>query len=122
MRFYEFKADEITTGADGNLDLTMDPKLAWALQHRDQFPMDVNRATREQLLRVPGLGVKSVDKLVRARRHARLRMADLARLRLPMAKVAPFVVAADHQPGGLLDAARLQQRLVPKAVQADLFA
>ncbi len=122
MRFYEFKSDEITTDATGNLDLSMDPKLAWALQHREQFPMDVNRATREQLLRVPGLGVKSVDKLVRARRHARLRMADLARLRLPMAKVAPFVVAADHQPGGLLDSARLSQRLVPKPVQADLFA
>jgi putative DNA modification/repair radical SAM protein len=122
MRFYEFKSDEITTDATGNLDLSMDPKLAWALQHREQFPMDVNRATREQLLRVPGLGVKSVDKLIRARRHARLRMADLARLRLPMAKVAPFVVAADHQPGGLLDSARLSQRLVPKPVQADLFA
>lgn len=122
MRFYEFKSDEITTDATGNLDLSMDPKLAWALQHREQFPMDVNRATREQLLRVPGLGVKSVDKLILARRHARLRMADLARLRLPMAKVAPFVVAADHQPGGLLDSARLSQRLVPKPVQADLFA
>ena len=122
MRFYEFKSDEITTDATGNLDLSMDPKLAWALQHREQFPMDVNRATREQLLRVPGLGVKSVDKLIRARRHARLRMADLARLRLPMAKVAPFVVAADHQPGGVLDSARLSQRLVPKPVQADLFA
>ena len=122
MRFYEFKADELTTDEAGNLDLSMDPKLAWALQHREQFPMDVNRATREQLLRVPGLGVKSVDKLIRARRYARLRMEDLARLRLPMAKVAPFVVAADHQPGGLLDSARLQQRLVPKAQQADLFA
>ncbi|HEY0207262.1 MAG TPA: putative DNA modification/repair radical SAM protein [Acetobacteraceae bacterium] len=122
MRFYEFKSDEITTDATGNLDLSMDPKLAWALQHREQFPMDVNRATREQLLRVPGLGVKSVDKLILARRHARLRMADLARLRLPMAKVAPFVVAADHQPGGLLDSARLSQRLVPKPVQTDLFA
>jgi putative DNA modification/repair radical SAM protein len=122
MRFYEFKSDEITTDATGNLDLSMDPKLAWALQHREHFPMDVNRATREQLLRVPGLGVKSVDKLVRARRHTRLRMADLARLRLPMAKVAPFVIAADHQPGGLLDSARLSQRLVPKPVQADLFA
>ncbi len=122
MRFYEFKVDEITTDGAGNLDLSMDPKLAWALQHRDQFPMDVNRATREQLLRVPGLGVKSVDKLVRARPHARLRMADLARLRLPMAKVAPFVIAADHQPGGLLDSASLSQRLTPKAQQADLFA
>ncbi len=121
MRFYEFKVNEIATDAAGNMDLSMDPKLAWALQHREQFPMDVNRATREQLLRVPGLGVKSVDKLLRARRHRNLRMDDLARLRLPMAKVAPFVITVDHTPGGLLDSARLQQRLVPKAQQTDLF-
>ena len=51
----------------------MDPKLAWALAHREQFPVDVNRAPREMLLRVPGLGVKSVDRLILARRHRRLR-------------------------------------------------
>jgi len=122
MRFYEFKADELALDGAGNMDLSMDPKLAWALQHREHFPMDVNTATREQLLRVPGMGVKSVDKLLQARRHQRLRMDDLARLRMPMAKVAPFVVAADHQPGGLLDSGRLAQRLVPKAAQLDMFA
>ena len=122
MRFYEFKADELALDAAGNMDLSMDPKLAWALQHREQFPVDVNAATREMLLRVPGLGVKSVDKLLQARRHQRLRMDDLARLRLPMTKVAPFVVAGDYQPGGLLDSARLAQRLVPKAAQLDMFA
>jgi len=122
MRFYEFKADELALDGAGNMDLSMDPKLAWALQHREQFPMDVNAATREQLLRVPGMGVKSVDELIQARRHQRLRMEDLARLRMPMAKVAPFVVAADHQPGGLLDSARLAQRLVPKAAQLEMFA
>ena len=120
MRFYGFEARELTTDAAGNLDLTIDPKLAWALQHREDFPVDVNAATREQLLRVPGMGVKSVDRLIQARRHRRLRMDDLARLRLPMAKVAPFVVAADHQPGGLLDSARLGQRLAPKAQQMQL--
>ncbi len=122
MRFYEFRAEELALGTDGNMDLSMDPKLAWALQHREQFPADVNRASRELLLRVPGMGVKSVDRIIRARRHRRLRMDDLARLRLPMGKVAPFIVAADHQPGGLLDSARLQQRLAPKPLQADLFA
>ncbi len=121
MRFYEFKADELALDGAGNMDLSMDPKLAWALQHREQFPVDVNTATREQLLRVPGMGVKSVDKLLQARRHLRLRMDDLARLRMPMVKVAPFVVAVDHQPGGLLDSARLAQRLVPKAAQLDMF-
>ena len=122
MRFYEFKSDVLALDAAGNMDLSMDPKLAWALEHREQFPMDVNTATREQLLRVPGMGVKSVDKLLQARRHRRLRMDDLARLRMPMDKVAPFVTALDYQPGGLLDSARLAQRLVPKAMQLDMFA
>ena len=121
MRFYEFKTGEITTGADGNMDLSMDPKLAWALAHREHFPVDINRAPREMLLRIPGLGVKSMVKLLQARRHRRLRMDDLARLRLPLAKLAPFIVTADHTPGPQLDSALLQQRLVPKAQQADLF-
>jgi predicted DNA-binding helix-hairpin-helix protein len=100
----------------------MDPKLAWALQHRELFPADLNRATRELLLRVPGLGVKSVDRIIKARRHRRLRMDDLARLRLPLAKLAPFIVCADHQPGLSLDSSQLQRRLAAKPVQADLFA
>ena len=122
MRFYDFAKDEIALNAEGNLDLSMDPKLAWALQHREQFPVDLNAAPREQLLRVPGLGVKTVTRLLSARRHGRLRLDDLARLRLPMAKIAPFIVTADHHPGPLLDSGRLQQRLVPKPVQQDLFA
>ena len=120
MRFYGFETEELTTDAAGNLDLSMDPKLAWALEHREVFPVDVNTASREQLLRVPGMGVKSVDRIILARRHRRLRMDDLARLRLTMSKVAPFVVAADHQPGGLLDSARLGQRLAPKPAQMQL--
>jgi putative DNA modification/repair radical SAM protein len=122
MRFYEFDAKELALDATGNMDLSMDPKLAWALQHREQFPMDVNRAPREQLLRVPGMGIKSVDRIIAARRHRRLRMDDLARLRLPIGKIAPFVIAVDHQPGAQLDSPALQARLTPKPVQTDLFA
>ena len=122
LRFYDFDQTELALDPTGNLDLSMDPKLAWALQHRDHFPVDLNRAPREQLLRVPGLGVKSVTRLLQARRHQRLHMEDLARLRLPLAKIAPFVITADHTPGALLDSARLQQRLVPKPQQQDLFS
>ena len=120
MRFYGFETEELATDPAGNLDLSMDPKLAWALQHREAFPVDVNTASREQLLRVPGMGVKSVDRILVARRHRRLRMDDLARLRLTLSKVAPFVVAAGHRPGGLLDSARLGQRLAPKPAQLQL--
>ena len=122
MRFYGFEADELVTDGLGNLDLARDPKLAWALANRGQFPVDVNAAAREMLLRVPGMGVKSVDRILLARRHRRLRMDDLARLHLPMGKVAPFIVAVDHRPGAALDAARLAQRLTPKPVQGELFA
>jgi len=114
MRYYGFEAQELATDAVGNLDLGIDPKLAWALQHRECFPVDINCAAREMLLRVPGLGVKSVDNILRARRHRRLRLDDLARLRLSIAKVAPFIVAAGHTPGATLDESRLQQRLTPR--------
>ena len=57
----------------GMLDLEVDPKLAWALAHRDQFPVEVNRASREMLLRVPGFGTRSVDRMLAARRHRTLR-------------------------------------------------
>ena len=98
MRFYGFAADEIVQRPDGMLDLDVDPKLGWALAHRERFPVDVNRAAKEELLRVPGLGAKTVDRLIASRRHRRIRRADLARLRVAMAKVLPFITLADHRP------------------------
>jgi predicted DNA-binding helix-hairpin-helix protein len=71
LRFYGFKVDEITTEAAPDLDLALDPKLAWALRNRALFPVDVNRAPRESLLRVPGLGVRDTDRLIQARRFTR---------------------------------------------------
>jgi putative DNA modification/repair radical SAM protein len=122
MRFYQFEADELTLDSTGNLDLSIDPKLAWALQNRDQFPVDLNRAPREQLLRIPGLGVKSVNRLIQARRHRKLRIEDLARLSLPLAKITPFITTIDHTPGKSLDSTTLQHRLTPKPQQQDLFS
>ena len=85
------------------------------------FPVDVNTADREALLRVPGLGVKSVERMLTVRRHRMLRMEDLARLRVSLAKVSPFVVALDHRPAQELDSARLSQRLAPKPRQLALL-
>src|SRR5204862_6032473 len=99
MRFYGFEESELVVADDGMLSLEVDPKLAWALAHRDRFPVDLNRAPKEMLLRVPGLGVKAVARLLQARRVRRLRSADLERLRVPLAKVLPFVELADHRPG-----------------------
>jgi putative DNA modification/repair radical SAM protein len=126
MRFYGFGHDEIAPPADAAgrsmLSLDMDPKLAWALAHRGRFPVDLNRAPREMLLRVPGLGVTSVDKLVAARRVRRVHADDLGRMRIPLAKVLPFVLADGHRPGSLLDSERLARRLAPAPSQGDLFA
>ena len=99
MRFYGFDVEEITAGEEnGMLDLEIDPKLAWALRHPERFPVDLNRADREMLLRVPGLGVKAVGKLLHARRFRKVRLDDLKRLRVSLSKVAPFVEAIGHRP------------------------
>ena len=98
LRHYGFSTSEITTRADGMLDLDIDPKLAWALAHRERFPVDVNVAEREMLLRVPGLGVRNVKRLLASRRQRRLRFADLARLRCDVSKARHFVIADDWVP------------------------
>ena len=121
IRFYGFAHDEIVPSAGGMLALDIDPKLAWALANRGQFPVDLNHAPRELLLRVPGLGVKSVLRIVQTRRVRRLRTADLLALHVPLKKVLPFVIVADHQPGAALDATNLVARLRPAAAQAGLF-
>jgi len=120
MRFYGFDAGEIVGAADGRLALDMDPKLAWALRHRDRFPLDLNRAAREELLRVPGLGRTAVERLIAARRVRAIRLDDLKRLHVPVKKVLPFVVLPDHRPHRLIDRADLEARLVPPPRQLSL--
>jgi putative DNA modification/repair radical SAM protein len=116
LRYYGFGRAEITEGLPGGmLDLAVDPKLGWALAHRDRFPVDVNRADREALLRVPGLGVSSVNRLLAVRRHKRVRLEDVRRLCKAIGKVKPFIVAEDWRPGGLTDSADLKARLTPGA-------
>lgn len=118
-RFYGFSVEDIVDSTrDGMLDLAIDPKLAWALGRRDLFPVDVNRAPREMLLRIPGLGVKSVEKILRMRRLAALRLSDVAKLTKSLKSVRPFIVTLDWQPGAQTDAAALAQRVTPPLVAA----
>ena len=91
------------------------------LKNRERFPVDVNKADREMLLRVPGLGKRAVDKLVEARRFTTLRLADLKRLTAGLKRALPFVVAADYQPGGLTDAINLRHKLAASNQQLNLF-
>jgi len=121
MRLYRFNADEIVTGADGLLDLAIDPKLAWALAHRDRFPVDVNRADKDMLLRVPGLGLKSIEKILSARRQRTLGLDDVARLTRSLAKCRPFIIARDWCPVALADADDARMRLAAQPKQLKLF-
>lgn len=122
LRFYGFSAAEVASASrDGMLDLDIDPKAAWALQNRDRFPLDVNTADREMLLRVPGLGVRSVDKIIAARRHARLRLADIGRLARSVKRLLPFLITADYRPTKISDRADLRTNLAEAPVQGSLF-
>ena len=112
MRFYGFTREEIVSAApSGMLDLEMDPKLAWALANRDRFPVDVNRADRETLLRLPGLGARTVDRLLDLRRYKRVTLEDLRRLAESVKRVRAFVMTDDWSPGAMTDAADLAVRL-----------
>ena len=124
MRFYGFKPAEVVAAAgdDGMLPLDIDPKLAWALKFRDSFPVDVNRAPREQLLRVPGLGTKAVGRILKSRRWRSITLADVARLTVSLTKVRPFIVTSDWRPTLLTDRADLRALIAPKIQQLDLFA
>jgi putative DNA modification/repair radical SAM protein len=125
MRFYGFQPQEVVAATDaqtGMLPLDIDPKLAWALKFRDRFPVDVNRAPKESLLRVPGLGTKAVANILASRRWRRLRLDDVARLTVSIAKVRPFIVAEDWRPVVLSDRAELKPLVAPKRQQLELFA
>ncbi|KRB50892.1 radical SAM protein [Rhizobium sp. Root708] len=121
-RFYGFGIDEITSSqTDGMLDLDLDPKLSWALRHRGEFPVDINKADREKLLRVPGFGTKTVKSLLSARRFRRLRMDDLSRLGVSIKKVQAFIIAEDWSPRRLIDRPDLRQMFEPQPEQLRLL-
>lgn len=97
LRFYGFEVDELFTAEAPNLDTRFDPKLAWALRHLELFPVDINRAEREMLLRVPGLGVRSVNKILRARRQRHLRLEDLLTMKISLKKAGSFLTVNSHR-------------------------
>jgi putative DNA modification/repair radical SAM protein len=121
-RFYGFSVEEISSiGEGGMLDLELDPKLAWALANRDRFPVDVNKADKETLLRVPGFGAKTVNALLSARRHRTVRLEDLARLGVSLKKVRSFITAEGWSPHKSLDRSDLRAAFAPPPEQLQLF-
>jgi putative DNA modification/repair radical SAM protein len=121
-RFYGFGIDEITSAQQGGmLDLNLDPKLAWALGHREDFPVDINRADREKLLRVPGLGTKTVKAILTERRQRRLRLEDLPKLGVSIRKVQAFITAEGWTPHRLVDRPNLRAMFEPQPEQLSLL-
>ncbi len=122
LRFYGFKLDEILQGTKDNmLSMDHDPKVAWALQNRDLFPVDLNKADKILLLRVPGIGVRTVQKILSIRRFTNLSWEDLTKMRLPLDKIKPFVTVTNYKPAAhLLDSNNLGLML-KQPVQQELF-
>lgn len=122
-RFYEFTLDDILSGTENNmLDLDKDPKLSWALRHRHLFPVDLNKADKHMLLRIPGIGVTTIHKIFSIRRYHKITWHDLVKMRLPLQKIKPFICAADYTPSlSLLDSENLFHHITTPA-QLDLFS
>ncbi len=123
LRFYGFEAHELVHDKKPLLDLDTDPKSAWALEHRERFPVDINRASREELLRVPGFGLKTVERILSTRVHRAITLADLLKMRAILDKARFFIVTADHNPSlTLLDTNGLKKKVQkPKVQQPTLF-
>ncbi len=122
LRFYGFEANELVNAQTPNLNLDIDPKTGWALNHRESFPVDINKGSKSALLRIPGIGVKNVERILQLRRFHKITLADLKKMNVAISRAKYFVITADHNPNiWLLDKEDLNLRLKPKAVQLSLF-
>lgn len=112
MRFYGFEAHELINEQHPNLDLEIDPKLAWAIRNREFFPIDVNKASYSELLRIPGMGVKSAKKVIAARKFGKLTKEQLQKLGIAMNRAQFFMSMGNQTPGQSLDSSNLRQLIL----------
>ena len=98
LRFYGFDVSEIVSDAHPNLELGTDPKTSWALRNPWYFPVDINKATREQLLRVPGIGARSVERILQTRRFCKIKLQDLLKLHVALNRAKFFITTVDYFP------------------------
>lgn len=94
MRFYQFRAEELLNEKRPNFNILLDPKCDWALQHLEQFPVEINRADYHTLLRVPGIGVNSARRICGARRTARLGFEDLKKMGVVLKRALYFITCS----------------------------
>ncbi|QYN44184.1 MULTISPECIES: putative DNA modification/repair radical SAM protein [unclassified Gilliamella] len=111
LRFYDFSVDEIVNDQYPDLDLTVDPKLAWAIRNPQFFPVDINRDSYQKILRVPGIGVKSAKLIVLARRHRKLNLEALKRIGVVLKRAQFFIICHEMRKFKLLDSSEEYIRL-----------
>ena len=113
MRYYGFAPNEIVDERQPFLDLEIDPKLAWALRNSHLFPIDINQAPREMLLRIPGVGVRSVQKILMARKFQTLNYYDLKKMGVTLSRAKYFITCSGATPlAGTIDPLRLRGLLL----------
>lgn len=111
LRFYGFNVDEIVNDSYPDLDLTVDPKLSWAIRNPQFFPVDINYDSYQKILRVPGIGVKSAKLIVMARRHRKLNLAALKRIGVVLKRAQFFIICHEMREFKLLDSSAEYIRL-----------
>jgi putative DNA modification/repair radical SAM protein len=111
LRFYKFTADEILSDAHPNLEMEIDPKAAWALRNYQRFPIEINRASYDEILRVPGIGVMSAQRIIRARSHNALTFEHLKKLGIVLKRAQYFILCSGKA---------MHRSVYPEAVRADL--
>ena len=113
LRYYGFSAHELLDEETPNLEIDIDPKTGWALRHLGLFPVEINLADYEILLRIPGIGVRSAQRIVRARRQGHLGIDDLAKLGVVLKRARYFLTARGRYPGGCaMESSLLRRKLV----------
>ncbi len=123
MRYYGFDAKELTSTERPNLSLDQDPKLTWAEAHAEFFPVDINAAPREALLRVPGIGYRNTDRILKIRRYHRLSLDDLRKLNVRVKLAGRFMTTTDSFPvESSAETAAIATPLPPVAAQLNLFS
>ncbi len=120
LRFYGYSVDEITPIGQPSLRLDVDPKTSWAIDNRDFFPININKASKEAILRVPGIGVRNMQKIISTRRYRTLTLDDLRKMRCVIKRAKPFIITGDYHPHRILDKADLISLFAPPKEQLAL--
>ncbi len=122
MRFYKFSADEIIDEKNPFLDLELDPKIAWALRNIGQFPMEINKVSYEELLRIPGIGMVSAQRILRQRRFAAVKFDDLKKLGVVVKRARFFLTCCGRYYGETkIEPSLIRSQLIPPETQLSLF-